>query len=856
MLTRSAIKQSFAYLLLVLFIVLIYQFVVAISDPTQQALKPQVIDTQALQSIAITESYIVDQSSDLTFEELVKTADLTFQPDLSTIPWSFDQQAYWIRYEVENLSPYPEEVTAHFSNPMLEQLDIYQLKSHQQGQEVRLTQLGWQVESLSRRDRSLPSYQIKLAANESVQLYIRIATEGIAKTPIRIYLSEDFSDLVSFTFLIWGSFVGILIAMSLYNLVLFWGLRDGIYLIYIGYITSVLMMLGVVIGFGHYIWPEGIIRFLRENIVAVNTSLMIFSVAFAILFFNAYRDRTRIVTLAMYFLIYLIAFALLSLSLPEYIAAPIFFLSMVLLYPLALALIVQQMRKNYRWARLYFISWVPLLIAGAIQPMGLTGVIKESFIVHHALMIGVLFEIVLMAMALAVRMQYKKARALYKATHEPETRLANINLLDAKAQQLLRNEERFAIIVIEIEGFSTLLPYVSNNDNNDLMLMLAKAIERKLYGCDNFVTLEHVRSQPFKVAKINEGTFAALINLSSKPIKEQERIRRQLDFLNREMASGAQVGELLINLKTKVGVSYLDEYEQDCLLGDRIKQAYQALEQAKELGESISFYQQEQAHNVAQRLTLAADLQRALRNDQLELYHQPQINLLNKQVDGSEALLRWRHEERGFIAPDTFIQLAEDTGIINELTLWVIDKACQQLEELIRRGYNHHNVSVNISGKDIAEINFLTNTREILSRYDIPLNCLTFELTESVMVNDFIHLSQTMKELSELGIQVAIDDYGTGYSSLLYISQLPFNEIKIDKSFVMNLAQSERNLTIVRTTIEMAKNLELKIVAEGIENKEVEAILEEHECRIVQGYYYQKPLPFEQYLSWLKGNVS
>ena len=214
-------------------------------------------------------------------------------------------------------------------------------------------------------------------------------------------------------------------------------------------------------------------------------------------------------------------------------------------------------------------------------------------------------------------------------------------------------------------------------------------------------------------------------------------------------------------------------------------------------------------------------------------------------------MLRWQHAKYGFIPPDTFIQLAEDTGIINELTLWVIDNACKNLEILISLGYVNHNVSVNISGKDIAELNFLPNVKKILSKYEIPLSCLTFELTESVMVSDFLHLSQTMKQLSEMGIQVAIDDYGTGYSSLFYISQLPFNEIKIDKSFVMNIENSETDLTIVKTTIEMAKSLGLKIVAEGVENKAVENILKRHNCYLAQGYLYSKPIKFSDYIEWL-----
>jgi EAL domain-containing protein (putative c-di-GMP-specific phosphodiesterase class I)/GGDEF domain-containing protein len=466
-------------------------------------------------------------------------------------------------------------------------------------------------------------------------------------------------------------------------------------------------------------------------------------------------------------------------------------------------------------------------------------------------MIGVLFEIVFMAMALAQRMQFKKEQALFNATHEPETLLANSNLLEAKMQSLIRLDNTFAVCIIEITDFSTLLPYISNTDNNDITMMVAQAIERKLCHEENFYELENNKYKTTKLAKINEGVFAVLVQLTSKASKEKVRLTQQLAFLQQDMAKGAQIGKLFVNLSTSVGLSLLEQ-QKDSQAQDIIKQAYQALEQGKRETLGIGIYQPEEALNVAQRLALASDLQQALRNNELELYHQPQINIDDNSVDGSEVLLRWKHSGYGFIAPDVFIKLAEDTGIINELTLWVVAKACEDLEKIIKLGYNDYNVSVNISGKDISGNDFLDNIKNVVNKYDIPLSNLTFELTESVMVTDLHHLSQVMNELSLMGIQLAIDDYGTGYSSLLYISQLPFNEIKIDKTFVMNLAESKRDLTIVRTTIEMAKSLGLKIVAEGIENEAVEAILKKHECHIVQGYYYQKPSSFKKHLAWLE----
>jgi EAL domain-containing protein (putative c-di-GMP-specific phosphodiesterase class I) len=822
--------------------VLVYQFLAAISDPTEKAIQAGQGD------IRLDEAYLIDDTLALSLEDIQRKDSEFHVQRLDEIPWDFGKQAYWIRLALNNLNDHKVDLVSHFSNPMIEQLNIYQVSPA--GRVVE-TALGWQVEHLTKKARSLPSYEFSLEENSSTQLYIRIATEGISRTPIGIYAKEDFSKLVSLSYLIWGSFVGILITMSLYNLVLFWGLKDTVYLAYIGYILSVLMMLGVVMGFGHYIWPEAIIRLLRDNIVAVNISLIVSSMLFALSFFNVKQNETRIVRASIYYVAYLVIFAFISLFLPEYIAAPIYFVSMIFLYPLAVMMLTQQAKHNLHWAWLYIVSWLPLLVGGGVQPMELTGVIESSFLVHHSLMIGVLFEIVLMAMALAHRMQFKKERALYRATHEPDTNLANINLLESKASFLIQKNIDFSIAIIEIENFSTLLPYISNNDNNDLMLMLAKSIERKLYFEDNVIELEIKNKRTIKIAKINEGTFSFIMEITSMPIKEKERINKKLKFLTEDMKNGAQVGDLLINLSVNIGVSLVES--QDYMpFSEILKQAYRALEQGKSKGVVCSFYQPEQAVNVAQRLTMAADLQKALRNNRLQLFHQPQINLATNRIDGSEALIRWNHPEHGFIPPDTFIRLAEDTGIINELTLWVIETACKNLEELIAQGYQGHNVSVNISGKDITEPYFLSNVRAIFEKYDFPLSCLTFELTESVMVSDFLHLSQTMKQLSVMGVQVAIDDYGTGYSSLFYISQLPFNEIKIDKSFVMNIENSDTDLTIVRTTIEMAKSLGLKIVAEGIENKAVEDILKTHNCYLAQGYFYSKPVDFKRYLSLLE----
>jgi EAL domain-containing protein (putative c-di-GMP-specific phosphodiesterase class I)/GGDEF domain-containing protein len=827
--------------MLAIFIMLVYQYVIAISDPTQNTIQ------SGQNGFQVDKAFLIDTSEELTLDQLLADKSALVKQPLSEIPWSYTQQTYWIHFVIRNNNQHGVDIVSHFSNPMLEQLTVYQVLANKR---VKEKKLGWQASNLNRLNRSIPSYEMRLEQKETVELYIRIATEGVAKTPINLYLKDDFYNLVRFTFLIWGSFIGILVAIALYNLVLFLGLKDSVYLLYVGYITSILMMLGVVIGFGHYIWPESLLRIFHGNMAAIGVLIIIFVMSFALSFFNARHNKTRTVRFCNCYLIYLIVFAFISLFLPEYIVAPFFFLNMALLYPATISLIVQQYKINHLWAKLYVVSWVPLILGATFQPLGLLGIIEDSFIIHHALMIGVLFEIIIIAMALASRMQYKKEKTIYNVTHEPETQLANTHLLEIKMKELFKYDTDFAVCIIEITGFSSLLPYISNADNNDLTLMVAHTIEKTLRHKDNFMVLEYNKNKTIKLAKINEGVFAVLVDVNFTSHKEHECLKTQMASLQGDVAKGAQIRKLFINLSTRVGVSRLEK-QKEVLPSDIIKQAYQALEKGAREGVEFSVYHQEEALNVAKRLELASDLQQALRNNELQLFHQPQIDINKNTVDGSEVLLRWKHKYYGFIAPDVFIKLAEDTGIINELTLWVADRACRDLEEIINLGYANYNVSVNISGKDISEPNFLTHIKEIISQYDIPISSLTFELTESVMVNDFNHLSHIMNELASMGIHVAIDDYGTGYSSLLYISQLPFNELKIDKSFIKDLESSERDLTIVRTTIEMAKNLGLKIVAEGIESKAVGEILKRHGCNIAQGYYYQKPIEFSQYLSWL-----
>jgi EAL domain-containing protein (putative c-di-GMP-specific phosphodiesterase class I) len=206
-------------------------------------------------------------------------------------------------------------------------------------------------------------------------------------------------------------------------------------------------------------------------------------------------------------------------------------------------------------------------------------------------------------------------------------------------------------------------------------------------------------------------------------------------------------------------------------------------------------------------------------------------------VYGSEVLLRWEHPELGFVSPDEFVKVAEDLGIISDLTQWVIECALEQQKALVEAGYKH-NISINISGKDVIDPRFYTRVSETIKRSSIHCSDITLELTESVTVEDHNIIKKLMKQFNGIGVRFSIDDFGTGYSSMEALSEFSFHELKIDRTFVMNILESNRNYIIASNTIDLANRLNLATVAEGVENEQLVSLLKSSKCLIGQGYYF------------------
>jgi diguanylate cyclase len=267
------------------------------------------------------------------------------------------------------------------------------------------------------------------------------------------------------------------------------------------------------------------------------------------------------------------------------------------------------------------------------------------------------------------------------------------------------------------------------------------------------------------------------------------------------------------------------------------------------IGQSV-YDPREDQHSVG-RLALMSDLYDALDSDALELYYQPKINISSGTVVGVEALLRWHHPRFGAITPDEIIPLAEQTGLIKPLTLWVLTHAIRDCSQWLQSGIDVA-VAVNLSVYNLQDTGFVSQVQDRLNNYDLPARHLSLEITESAMMANPTHAVEILTLLDGMGVRLAVDDFGTGFSSLAYLKQLPVDELKIDKSFVLQMTEDENDAVIVRSTIDLAHNLGLRVVAEGVESQDVWDLLEILGCDEAQGHFMSRPLAAAQIEQWLR----
>lgn len=355
--------------------------------------------------------------------------------------------------------------------------------------------------------------------------------------------------------------------------------------------------------------------------------------------------------------------------------------------------------------------------------------------------------------------------------------------------------------------------------------------------------LKSVLFVPDIVARLGGDEFAVLLPKLAKA----EDLDRVIRKIQEALHPPFMIEGLPIVVEGSMGIALCPEHgtNPDSLL----QRADVALYAAKESGSGHTLYAPELDRHSPQRLAMMAELRQAIEQNHLFLHYQPKVSLKKRTVSGVEALVRWRHPLRGMIPPDQFIGLAERSGLIHPLTHSVLQMAMRQCALWRQAGFGI-SVSVNLSARNLVDPNLPETVSELLRTSGVTPDLIRFEITESAIITDPARAQETLINLHRLGIGLSIDDFGTGYSSLSYLRDLPVDRIKVDKSFVMKMIQKEGDEKIVRSTIDLAHNLGLDVVAEGVETQEILDRLTEMGCEEAQGYFISRPLPAEELTRW------
>lgn len=431
--------------------------------------------------------------------------------------------------------------------------------------------------------------------------------------------------------------------------------------------------------------------------------------------------------------------------------------------------------------------------------------------------------------------------ALYDTLTDLPNRRLLLDMLRQSFASGARSKRTCALMFIDLDNFKTL----NDTQGHDIGDLLLQQVAKRLKSC--------VRESD-TVARLGGDEFVVVLAcMAGNPVEAAENAEIVGRKIHTALSQPYQLAMHEYRCTASIGIALANDLKLP--IDELMKQADIAMYESKKAGRNtLRFFDQQMQKSVNARAAIESELRQALDKGQFQLYYQSQVTSSRK-VFGAEALIRWVHPERGMVSPAQFIPLAEETGLILPIGQWVVETACTQLKGWAKNILTRNLVlAVNVSARQFRQPDFVANIQATVLHHAINPNLLKLELTESLTLENIEDTIAKMNALNEIGVQLALDDFGTGYSSLQYLKRLPLDQLKIDQSFVRDIATGKNDKAIVNTIIAMARSLNLDVIAEGVETEAQRQFLLENGCNHYQGYLFSKPVPIDQFDVLLESN--
>ena len=429
-------------------------------------------------------------------------------------------------------------------------------------------------------------------------------------------------------------------------------------------------------------------------------------------------------------------------------------------------------------------------------------------------------------------------KARFLQYHDVLTGLPNHQLFHDRLQQAMafcnRAGKKVAVLLVDLDRFKSINDLLGHEVGDQFLVEVAKRLESNVRSAD---TVSRQGGDEFMLLLSNVSDLDAIAAFARDLMF---RLEQPFEAGGQELTTSASIG---IAIFPEDGADY----------GALLKKAEIAMYRAKESGRNAyRFFNEEMNHETLAQASLYSGMRRALASGQFVLHFQPQIEIASGRLLGAEALIRWNHPELGLVYPGRFIKVAEDTGLIVEIGQWVLEEACREAARWTEAGFCDLTVAVNLSSVQFKRGDVEKNVAFALESSGLAPSLLELELTESILIDDTDNVLATVKRLKLMGITLSIDDFGTGYSSLSYLKRFDVDKLKIDQSFVSNLASDDENIEIVRAIIQMAGGLGLKTIAEGVETRPTKELLQRYGCDEAQGYLFARPLSAPEFIEFAR----